>query len=146
MIGFERLNAWFRDNGLKGTRLSRLMMDMAARNKDIENHTTADDMALILDKIYRSKIVNSNISSECMRILKQQKTRNRIPAKLPKGTVVAHKTGLERGICHDAGIVFTKNGIFLICVLTGHEYNNSYRSRQLISNIALITYKYYVHE
>ena len=49
LIGFERLNAWFKGNGLKGTYLSRLMMDMASRDKGIENYTTAEDIALVLD-------------------------------------------------------------------------------------------------
>ncbi len=144
LLGLDYLNRWFQDNHLMGTRLSRLMMDMTSRDKGIENYTTADDMALVLDKMYRGKLINQNVSSECMRILKQQKTRNRIPAKLPKGTVVAHKTGLEKGICHDAGIVFTPNGDFLICVLTGHKYSNSYKSRELISKIAKIVYEYYM--
>lgn len=146
LIGFDRLNAWFKDNGLKGTQLSRLMMDMASRDKGIENYTTAEDIALVLDKIYRGKLIDQNVSSECMRILKEQKTKNRIPAKLPKGTVVAHKTGLEKGICHDAGIVFTSNGDFLICVLTCHEYRNSFKPRELISKIAYTIYEYYVPE
>jgi beta-lactamase class A len=146
LVGFDYLNNWFKDNGLKGTILLRLMMDMASRDKGIENYTTAGDMAVVFDNMYRGKLINEDVSSECIEILKNQKTRNRIPAKLPKGTMVAHKTGLERGICHDAGIVFTPNGNFLICVLTRHEYSNSFRSRELISKIALTVYRYYVPE
>lgn len=145
-LGFDYLNAWFKDNGLRGTTISRLMMDMASRNKGIENYTTAEDAALVFDKIYKGQLISKDVSSECLDILKNQKTRNRIPAKLPKGTVVSHKTGLEKGICHDGGIVFTENGDFLICVLTRHEYSNSYRSRELISKIAHTVYRYYVSE
>jgi beta-lactamase class A len=146
LLGFDYLNAWFKGNGLKGTTLSRLMMDMVSRDKGIENYTTAEDIALVFDKIYNGQLISKDVSLECLDILKNQKTRNRIPAKLPKGTVVSHKTGLERGICHDGGIVFTENGDFLICVLTRHEYSNSYRSRELISNIAYTVYSYYVPE
>jgi beta-lactamase class A len=146
LLTFDYLNTWFKDNGLKGTTLSRLMMDMASRDKGVENYTTAEDIALVFDNMYRGKLINKHVSSECIEILKNQKTRNRIPAKLPEGTVVAHKTGLERGICHDGGIVFTSNGDFLICVLTRHEYSNSYRSRELISKIAYTVYRYYMPE
>ena len=146
LLGFDYFNAWFKDNGLKGTILSRLMMDMASRDKGIENYTTAEDVALVFDKMYRGELISKDVSSECIDILKNQKTRNRIPAKLPKGTVVSHKTGLEKGICHDGGIVFTENGDFLLCVLTRHEYSNSYRSRELISKIARTVYRYYVPE
>jgi beta-lactamase class A len=146
LLGFDYLNSWFRHNGLKATTLSRLMMDMASRDKGIENYTTAADMALVFDKMYKGKLINKDVSLECIDILKNQKTKNRIPAKLPKATVIAHKTGLERGICHDGGIVFTQNGDFLICVLTRHKYSNSYHARQLISNIAYTMYRYYVPE
>ena len=146
LLGIDNLNQWFQDNGLKDTNLSRLMMDMASRDKGIENYTTAGDIALILDRFYNGKFIGSKVSSECTEIMKKQKTKNRIPAKLPQDTNIAHKTGLERGICHDAGIVFTPKGDFLICVLTRHEYSNSHRSRELISNIAYVVYKYYAPE
>jgi beta-lactamase class A len=146
LLGMDNLNQWFQDNGLKDTNLSRLMMDMASRDKGIENYTTAYDIALILDRFYNGKFISGKVSSECMEIMKLQKTKNRIPAKLPADTKVLHKTGLEKGICHDAGIVFTPNGDFLISVLTRHEYSNSYKSRELISNIAYIIYKYYIPE
>jgi beta-lactamase class A len=146
LLGFDYLNAWFKDNGLKGTILSRLMMDMASRDKGIENYTTAEDIALVFDEMYRGRLINKDVSSESIEILKNQKTRNRIPAKLPKGTVVSHKTGLERGVCHDGGIVYTPNGNFLLCVLTRHEYSNSYRARELISKIAYTVYRYYMPE
>lgn len=146
LLGIDSLNQWFQDNGLKDTSLSRLMMDMASRDKGIENYTTAHDIALILDRFYKGKFISSKVSSDCMEIMKGQKTKNRIPAKLPADTKILHKTGLERGICHDAGIVFTPNGDFLISVLTRHEYSNSYKSRELISNIAYLVYKYYVPE
>ena len=145
-LGFDYINKWFRDNGLNNTTLSRLMMDMVSRDKGIENYTTAEDIALVFDKMYKGELISKDVSSECLDILKNQKTRNRIPAKLPKGTVVSHKTGLEKGMCHDGGIVFTENGDFLICVLTRHEYSNSYRSRELISNVAYTVYRYYVPE
>jgi len=143
-LGFDFLNSWMKKAGLKNTNLSRLMMDMAARKRGVENYTTADDIALILDKIYLNSLPDRNASAECLRVLKTQKTRNRIPAKLPRGTVIAHKTGLENGVCNDAGIVFTKNGNFLICVLTAHRNTNSYKSRKFIAAIAETVYKYYV--
>ncbi|MDD5504053.1 MAG: class A beta-lactamase-related serine hydrolase [Candidatus Omnitrophica bacterium] len=144
LLGFDFLNSWMKEAGLKNTNISRLMMDMALRDKGIENYTTAGDIALMLDKIYLNRLSDKDASLECLRILKTQKTRNRIPAKLPKGTVVAHKTGLENGVCHDAGIVFTEKGNFLICVLTGHKNRDSYKSRKFIAALAEMVYKYYM--
>ncbi len=144
LLGFDYLNSCFNDFELFDTNLSRLIMDMSSRNKGIENYTTVDDMALLLEKIYKEKLINKNISFKCLEMLKMQRSKSRIPARLPKDAVIAHKTGLERGVCHDVGIVFTANGDFIICVLIKHRYKNSGLSKKLISNIAFDTYNYYI--
>lgn len=68
--------------------------------------------------------------------------RDRIPKRLPADTVVAHKTGLENGVCHDVGIVFTSGGDFLICVLTKHNEKTSLLAKKLIIDIAKSVYDY----
>lgn len=146
LLGFDYLNSCFKDFGLTHTNLSRLMMDMSSRGKGIENYTTAADMAYLLEKIYKGRLVNKKLSNECLEILKQQTSKSRIPARLPKDTVIAHKTGLEKGICHDAGIVFTDDGDFIICVLIKHKSTNARLSKKLISNIARASYDYYMPE
>lgn len=144
LLGFDYINGSFRAFGLADTNLSRLMMDMRSRSKGVENFTTAEDTALILEKIYYKRLVNKRVSGQCLEILEEQRSRDRIPAKLPKAARVAHKTGLERGVCHDAGIVFTDNGDFIICVLTGHKNRNSWPSKKLIAKIAGMLYSFYV--
>jgi beta-lactamase class A len=144
LLGFDYLNSCFKDFGLNNTNLSRLIMDTRSRKKGIENYTTVEDTALLLEKIYKGRLIDKNASSECLEILKRQRSKNRIPAGLPKGVVAAHKTGLERGICHDVGIVFTDNGDFIICVLIKHKNKSSRLSKRLISSIARACYNYYV--
>ena len=144
LLGFDYLNTCFKEFGLTDTNLSRLMMDMRSRDKGIENYTTAKDMANILEKIYKGKLIDKEISHECLEILKEQRSKTRIPRRLPKDTVVAHKTGLEKGTCHDVGIVFTDNGDFIICVLISHKNKSARSSKKLISNIARLSYDYYM--
>ena len=77
-------------------------------------------------------------------LLGQQKVNDRIPRNLPKeGIAIAHKTGLERHVCHDVGIVYTPKGNFLICVLVKHENKLAKPAKKFISDIALLTYNYY---
>ena len=59
--------------------------------------------------------------------LKKQQIKDRIPRYLPKDVVVAHKTGLERGIIHDAGIVFTPKGNFF---LESRQDNDNFQHRR----------------
>ncbi|MCM8782037.1 MAG: class A beta-lactamase-related serine hydrolase [Candidatus Omnitrophica bacterium] len=142
-LGFNYLNASFKSLGLKNTNLSRKMLDFQSRSLGIENYTTAEDIADILEKIYRKEVLNRKVSDQCIRLLKQQKINDRIPSYLPVETTVAHKTGLERFICHDAGIVYTKKGNFLVCVLTKHSEINSKTAKEFIAKIALAVYQYF---
>lgn len=142
LLGLDYLNKSFKDLGLKNTNLSRRMLDFKYRKKGVENFTTAEDAAYLLGKFYRKEFINSEISEKCIWFLMQQKKNDRIPAKLPVGTIVAHKTGLERNICHDVGIVYTAKGNFLICVLTKNA-NNSKSAKEFISEVALDTYNYF---
>jgi len=143
LLGQEYLNRSFKEFGLRHTNLTRKMMDFSNRKNGVENYTTAADMATLLEKIYRGKLCNSFISRKCMELLKKQKHRDRIPAQLPRQTIVAHKTGLEMKACHDVGIVFAPKGDFLICVLTKGVVNSRV-SKKFISNIALEVYNNYL--
>lgn len=143
-LGFDTLNAYFRKMGLRNTNLARKMMDFKERSEGEENYTTAEDMAYILDKLYRGNFLNKDVSGHCLALLGQQKINDRIPRKLPRNeTFIAHKTGLERHVCHDVGIVFTQKGDFMICVLVKHDEKLARNAKRLIANVALATYRYY---
>jgi beta-lactamase class A len=142
MVGFDYLNGFFRAQGLKHTTLCRKMMDFSDRSKGVDNYTTAADISLVLEKIYCNNFRDPQVGQRCLELLKCQKVNDRIPAKLPDEVVVAHKTGLERNVCHDAGIVFTDNGDFLICVLT--RSTKGVRScKRFIADLAAQTYNTY---
>jgi beta-lactamase class A len=142
-LGFDYLNNCFKRLRLKSTNISRRMMDLKSRREGKENFTTAVDLANILEDIYRQRLINRTSSQMCLEFLKKQKIRDRIPARLPPDTKVAHKTGLENSICHDAGIVFGPKGNFLICVLTKHNNKTAKSAKEFISRIALEVYNCY---
>lgn len=142
LLGMDYLNDFFKEAGLKRTNLSRKMMDFRFRRNGIENYTTSEDLAYLLEEVYRGRIINKNVSRRCLEILKRQNINDRIPAKLPANVIVAHKTGLERNVCHDAGIVFTGKGNFLICILTKNADRRK-TAKDFIANISLYTYDYY---
>ena len=143
LAGIDYLNSAFKSFGLKNTDLARKIADYQSRDKGIENYTTAEDMALLLEKIYRKNLGSKNVSDQCISMLKLTRLNDRIPKYLPADIAVAHKTGLEKGVCHDVGIVFTRKGNFLICVLTKHKNSNSAPSKEFIAKIASYTYAYF---
>ena len=142
-LGINYLNNYFKSLGLVNTNLSRKIADFASRDRGIENYTTAEDIAYILEKIYNRSLINKDISEKCLKLLKLQRMNDRIPKYLPAEITVAHKTGLERSVCHDAGIVFTRKGNFLVCVLTKHANSNSIPSKEFIAKVALYAYNYF---
>jgi len=142
ILGFDYINDQFIKIGLKDTYLTRLMMDFSQRKNGIDNYTSSRDIALILEKIYDQRLASRSLSKLAIAFLKKQKVNDRLPRYLPKNTVIAHKTGLEKGVVHDAGIVFAPQGSYIICVLTKNskEYQ---KSKKLIAQISLLAYNLY---
>lgn len=142
-LGFAYLNNCFKKLGLKNTNISRKIMDFKERKEGRENFTTSSDTAFLLEGVYNHRLINETYSRMGLELLKNQKIRDRIPAKLPVSIVVAHKTGLENGVCHDAGIVFTSRGDLLICILTKHKNKTARPAKEFIAQIALLAHNYY---
>lgn len=142
-MGFSALNAYFKKLGLKNTNISRKMLDFKKRAQGVENYTTAADMAYLLEQLYYKDFLSQEVSEKCLTLLAQQKVNERIPRHLPKGTPIAHKTGLENHICHDAGIVYTERGDFLICVLVRHNNKRALPAKLFIADIARLSYNYF---
>lgn len=141
-LGFDYLNDYFRKSGLRYTNISRKMMDFQDRKRGVENYTSASDIAYLLEKFYHRQFLSRTVSEKCLSMLLRQKVNDRIPKKLPDDWPVAHKTGLERNVCHDAGIVFTQQGDFLVCVLTKSRAGTR-QVKEFISNLSLVIFKTY---
>lgn len=139
ILGYDYLNKGFRQLGLKNTILRRKMMDFSKRRKGVENYTSALDITELLERLYANKLVNKRSSKMLLAFLLRQKMKDRIPRYLPKNVAVAHKTGLEKGVVHDAGIIFSSKSDYVICVLTKRVKNFS-KAKKFIASISLLTY------
>jgi beta-lactamase class A len=115
------------------------MMDFSKRRKGIENYTSAADITYLLEKIYNKELINRKSSNMMLAFLLRQKMKDRIPRYLPKNVEVAHKTGLERGVVHDAGIIFSVKSDCIVCVLTKGVKKYS-KAKKFIANLSLLTY------
>jgi beta-lactamase class A len=142
LLGIDYLNNQFKVFGLKNTLLSRKVADYSMRAKGVENYTNAEDVAFLLENIYKGKLINREWSERSINILKLTHLNDRIPKYLPAQITVAHKTGLERNVCHDAGIVFTPKGDFLICVLTRYKNGDIQGAKEFIAKLASLTYSF----
>lgn len=136
-LSMERINARIAALGGKDTSLQRLMMDLNAPQSGRENYVSAADLGLFFEKLYQQDITQHS-DTMMLDILKQQEDNDKIPAWMPPGVVVAHKTGELDGIMHDGGIVYGGKQDFVICVLTEGPVDP-----KEIANIAAITYRFY---
>ena len=118
--GMQKVNAFAASIGCGDTQMNRLMLQPGT-----ENFVTARDCAAILRLIYQGKCVSADASQEMLKLLRAQTVSDRIPANLPQGTAVAHKTGnLVNLSCGDVGIVFTPNGDYILCMLSNYSQND----------------------
>ena len=67
----------------------------------MNNVATARGLMTILARLAERSVVSEAASDEMLEILRGQKFHEGIPAGLPPGTPVAHKTGSFRGVYHD---------------------------------------------
>ncbi|HKW78375.1 MAG TPA: serine hydrolase [Candidatus Limnocylindria bacterium] len=79
---------------------------------------TPRDMCRLFELLESRAILDEASCAAVLDILKRTKTDTRIPALLPKGTIVAHKTGTIRGVRCDAGIVYAPNGPYAIAIMS----------------------------
>lgn len=143
LVGLDDLRAAFKRMGLEKTNLARYVADYHARSRGLENVTTATEMAMLLEGIYHETLLSRRVSQQSLGFLKNARSTDRIPKYLPVKTLIAHKTGLERAVCHDAGIVFTPKGDFAIVVLTRHPNKFSTKSKELIARLSKHAYAFF---
>jgi beta-lactamase class A len=86
--------------------VSRGIEDSAARESGLQNLVTARDLALTLQALVAGTAAGRRSCQEILEVLAAQQINDAIPALLPAGTRVAHKSGWVEGISHDAGIVY----------------------------------------
>ncbi len=101
---------------------------------------TPRDVCSLLERLERRTLLDPASCDAILDILKRTKTDTRIPALLPKGTVVAHKTGTIRGVRCDAGIVYAPDGPFALAILS-KGVGNDLRVDVTLAEMALAVYE-----
>lgn len=80
--------------------------------------TTPLDIALFMERLHKGELASPENTTKMIDLLKAQKLNNKLPLNLPPGTVIAHKTGELGWFSHDAGIIYTDKGEYLIVAMS----------------------------
>lgn len=91
------------------------MKDTAWDGKDFVS--TPTDMLHFFELLSSRSLISPKASEQMTNVLLRQKINDRIPAGLPAGTRVAHKTGELATVRNDAGIVFAPAGPYAIVMM-----------------------------
>jgi len=116
-LGANHVQATVERLGGTGVHVLRGVEDQKAFDKGLNNVTTAGGLAALFEHLARGTTVSPKADAEMIAILKRQKFNDAIPAGVPEGTPVAHKTGTITKIHHDAGIVYGPHP-YVVVVLT----------------------------
>lgn len=84
----------------------------------INNKTSNNDMAILMEKIIHEKIANKALTQEMLSLLKDSDFEDRLPKLLPKDTNTYHKIGTEIGAVHDVGVIVTPKKSYYIGIFT----------------------------
>jgi beta-lactamase class A len=81
-------------------------------------HTTAADLATLLTKLYKGTILSEDSRERLFTVMKEQEYRSGIPAGIGSNGTVADKVGFLDDYLHDAGIVYSEKGDYVMVFMT----------------------------
>ncbi len=142
LVDAKNAQATARSLGARNIRVLRGVEDSKAFAAGLSNTTTARDLAVLMEAIETEKAA-SPASSQAMReILMRQEFNAEIPAGVPPGTRVAHKTGWITGVLHDAAIVYPEGRKPYMLVVLTKGIPQQDTARQLIVDISRLVWEH----
>ena len=122
--------------GASGMRVLRGVEDLKAFDAGLSNETTADALATLLAALRDGRAVSPEADAAMLDILDHQEFNEMIPAGLPAGTRVAHKTGEITRIHHDAAVVYPEAGAPYVLVVLVEGLDDKGASARLGAEIS----------
>ena len=144
LVGADAVTRSMRSLGAQRIQVLRGVEDGKAFEKGMNNTTTARDLAIILRAIEEGRAGSPAATHEMLAILLAQEFNEKIPAGLPPGTRVAHKTGEITAVSHDAAIIYPPERKPYVLVVLTRGIADGTRSSKLIADISAILYAHNV--
>jgi beta-lactamase class A len=107
--------------GVEGVKVVRGVEDNPAFEKGLNNEATARGLAKAFGLLRDPEFFSEASRKQMLQIFREQEFNSMIPALLPSGTEVAHKTGEISTCTHDAGLVLLPGRHpYAVAILTEH--------------------------
>lgn len=104
--------------------------------------TTASDIALFFEKLYKGELANQENTAKMIELLKKQQLNDKLPKLLPQGTHVAHKTGEIDYQTHDGGIVYSPKGDYIIVIMSDSNMPQAAADRE--ARVSKAVYDFFI--
>jgi beta-lactamase class A len=138
LVGRQSINATMTNLGLEHTRLTS---DVRTGSWSVRQtlRTSPDDMVRLLALMAKRELVDGWSSNEMISILEEDQINTLLPASLPDGVPIAHKTGSFFDTLNDVGIVYADDAPYVIAVMTTNLPSLSL-GRTFIRSFSLLTF------
>lgn len=111
-------------------------LGVPVQTQDEEFFITPSGLANFYQRLVAGSLLDRPFSDEFMQLLLDQQKNDRIPAMLPPGTSVAHKTGELDNSRNDAGIVFGPRSAYVIVLMAnGADADSAVQAEAEISRL-----------
>ncbi|MEO1769747.1 serine hydrolase [Candidatus Enterococcus ferrettii] len=124
--GLSELNNYLREQNFSKTVMNRLFLDTEALEAGIDNYTSAEDVAHLLQNVYQQKLVSPVHDLAMLELLNQNKNHSKLPAQIGPEVEVYNKAGeyADYGVENDA-CIFEKGGTAYILVVLSEDGKSS---------------------
>ncbi len=140
VVRADSVTALTRALGTTRMLVRRGVEDTPAFNAGLNNVTTANDLAALLVAIASDRAASPQGCAWMRDVLFAQFFNSAIPAGLPPGTRVAHKTGDITRVEHDAALVYPARGNPYVLVVLTSGIEKQAEARTLIADIARLVH------
>lgn len=144
LVGAAEVRAMASRLGAVNANVLRGVEDQKAFDAGMSNTITARDLAVLLLAVERGTAVSADAAALMREILSAQELNEKIPAGLPPGTPIAHKTGEMIAVSHDAAVVYPPGrGPYVLVVLT-RGIRDEQTSARMIADISRAVWEHAV--
>lgn len=140
-VGAAEVGRMMRALGARDMKVLRGVEDTKAFRAGLNNTATAYDLMLLVRALATRRFIDSRSCDRMLGILSAQHFNSGVPAGLPAGVRVAHKTGEITRHNHDAALVFPPGRKPYVIVVLTRGIDDRKLSDKLIADISGAVYQ-----
>lgn len=137
--GCDAVSKRILEAGFKETELNREMNNREKIEAGVQNYTSAEDVGLFLNKLYKKELVDKSSSEKMLKLLSEGKNKQKLLKNVPTSVKAYNKTGelQDKGVQNDAMILEVDGEA--ICVVMMTENGDEDEQFKVMNKIGQIT-------